>query len=149
MPKDQIEIPPDFSEASKAEIAELNRMSQNAALLNKTIAFGTAIIALDDPLVAADLPEIVEGMASIDPFARGEMSQEIGLFTIQPGFNKLPPKERQFWEGLGEALNDPDAWYNSWLKQHRKHRDLEPDCSKAVVCWCGKKHCGVGIDHSR
>ena len=90
---------------------------------------------------------------------------EMGNASPQPsivqGFKEREDKEWQDvadWASdfnLPSDPNDPDREHiggpaKCWCgRTHPPHKKWEPDCDKAPLCWCRKKHCGMGFYRGR
>jgi hypothetical protein len=141
---DQIKGEPYFKQVSKDELDRLNRMLQLAPLIKLLTAAGVTSAAVEDPInTAHDLQYFVEGMLKIDPAITNLMKDDIRNFRYDHMSDEaLTSEENNYWENLYNALNNPNEWLKN--KLHGEHLKWVQDCDKAAVCWCGKKHCGIG-----
>jgi hypothetical protein len=81
----------------------------------------------------------VEKMDAVNPSVRVRMGQDIRNALKESG-DKMPPRERAFWEGLGfrDVVEQPAKWWNAVLLSEKQQADKEQgrhDISGAVCWW--------------
>ena len=80
-----------------------------------------------------------EKVESIHPSVLKMMGLVIRQMLRESG-EGMDPDEREYWEGLSDALENPAEWYNSLIRSERASLDVDrPHDYSGTVCWCGAR----------